>query len=204
MRTTIPALAAVFCLLVAGFASAEFAAQEPTAAVLDARSAASADLYFDLEDLAVGESFAVAVQSKSDVVRLRSDRTAAGYAVSFEPGAQAPTAVTVRYLNDGAPVAAPLTLSGAEAVEAGVSDEGPDSHHWYCDRRGCVYTQDWKGGDGIDGGATAFTTPAGERVTVTDVEFEMHGVNLGAPSAVQFETPRGFALTAQSFGPTLR
>jgi len=207
MRTTTTLLAAFVvapALLIAGFASAEFAAEAPTAATLDARLAASADLYYDLAGLAVGESFAVAYQTDADVLRLRSTRTADGYALAFVPGDARPASVTVRYLYDGEPVAEPVTFSGDAPVLAGTSDDGPDSYHYVWVNGQLVLRQDYKKDEGITDGSSAFTTAAGETVRVTDVAFELSGLDAGAPTALQFETPRDLRITAQSFGQPLR
>lgn len=184
--------------------------QSPTTDVvtLDTRAAATGDVLYRLAPLALDESFEVALDLGDDALQLRSTRSDAGYDLTFDPAGASVDRVVVRYLRDGEPVAEPVVFSGAEPVFAGAAADGPDSWHYiYEDGRWVIakdYKNDAQGTSGDEIATSSFRTAAGEVVDVTDVAFEIYGLDAPAPRSVRFETPRSVEITAQAFGRAIR
>ena len=166
----------------------------------DAQASASGDVLYRLAPLALGETFSVALGAAERALGLHSTRHRAGYALSFVPDGLDPDSVVVRYLFDGREAAPAVTYAGGAAYEAGESEEGPDSWHYVWINGDWVLTKDYRqDGSGEGPASTAFTTSAGQRVAVTDVVFEVYGIDMAPPDTVRFATPRGITVTYQSF-----
>lgn len=207
MRSRYPLLAAsVFAIVLAGCDAADMPAGiSATAVTVDARKAVSGDVLYALEPLDLDESFDVAVDAGEDELRLRSTRTAGGYALAFVPGAARPDSVVVTYLSHGEVVSAPVTYLGDEPVLAGTALAEPDSWHYVWQNGSWIIAKDYKsGGDNLTGTTTEFTTPSGEVVEVSDVAFTVYGLDAPPPTRVRFETPRDLRLTSKAFGRALR
>lgn len=203
MRATILTAA---LLAAAGCDSTGPAPAASPALTLDAHEATSADVFYDLAALAPGERFDVVLQTSDDALRLRTTRSDRGYDLAFEPGEERPSTVTIRYLNDGVVVADPITYGPGEPIVAGTATEGPDSYHYEYIGGQWVLVKDYNGDpdSGVTGGSTTFTTPLGEVVEVTHVEFVVGGLALAPAEEVRLESPRALRLKAQAFGRSLR
>lgn len=205
MRTSLALGAAL--VLISGCDAVQSTQAPRTTVSLATHAAASGDVLYDLEPLAPGETFDIGLDLGDESLGLRSTRHAAGYALTFEPAVrQRPDSVVVRYLVNGTEVAPSHSFSGdAESYDAGDSEDGPDSWHYAWQNGSWVLMKDYKRGeDGEAAGTTAFTTPSGQTVEVTDVEFRVYGLDTAAPSEVQFETPGALRINEKAFGRTLR
>lgn len=207
MRTTL-ALAATL-LVFSGCDTADFTSTSasPATVSLAADAATSGDVLYDLEPLAIGQTFDIGLEVGDEALHLRSTRHAEGYALTFEPDArQRPDSVVVHYLVNGVDVARPHVVSGfEESYGAGDSEDGPDSWHYVWENGSWIVAKDYKRGRaGDEAGMTVFTTPSGETVQVTDVEFRVYGLDTAAPSEVLFETPGKIQINEQAFDRKLR
>ncbi len=170
------------------------------AVTLDAQTAVSGDVLYDLAPLDLGERFDVAVEAGDDQLRLRSTRTSSGYTLAFVPGNVRPDSVVVTYFNRGAAVAAAETYAGFEDISVGTAQLGPDSWHYVWRNGSWLIAKDYNNGNLTDGGSTRFTMSSGKVIEVSDVVFAVYGLDAPPPKAVRFETPRAIEVTAQAFG----
>ena len=171
---------------------------------LDAQSAPTGDVLYATPSLRDGESFDVALDVGVDQLTLRSTRTAAGYALEYVAGTQQPESVVISYFNNGVQVAEPVTVPGDGPVVAGTSEDGPDSWHYVWRDGAWILAKDYKNDDMTGDASTPFTLPSGEVVEVSDVTFELRGLDAPAPRSVEFEAPTPVAVTAQAFGRPLQ
>ncbi|WP_412060281.1 hypothetical protein [Rubrivirga sp. IMCC45206] len=201
MRSPALALAALLAVSLAACDAASPATSTATAVTLDAQALDGADIYYDLEPLALGETFTATLETGGDPFTLRSTRTASGYVDTFIPPAGVER-VRVSYEFDGVEVAEAWIADSPGVIESGVADDEGTSWHWQRDSDGTIrLAKDNKKTStepAIDGpGAlygTLYTTPSGERVRVTHVWFEMIGAKDIEPETIRFETPRGFEI----------
>ena len=198
------AVAAALGFTFVGCDTVDQPASTPAAAViLDAHTASTGDVLYDLSPLDLGERFDVAIEAGDDEIKLRSTRTSAGYQLDFVPGDLRPDSVVVTYLRDGVLVSDVETYTGEDPAPAGFSDEGPDSWHYTWQDGSWILSKDYKNGL-LAGGSTTFTKPSGEVIQVSDVVFTVYGLDAPPPRTVRFETPRAIEVTAQAFGRPLR
>lgn len=206
MRTSL-ALAALFALVSGCDAVGSTSTAAPKATLsLDTHAAVSGDVLYTLEPLAPGQTFEVGLDVGDETLRLRSTRHAEGYALTFEPDVrQRPDSVVVRYLANGIEVAPSRTIPGFEPTyAAGDSEEGPDSWHYVWENGYWIIMKDYKKGkNGLTAETTTFTTAAGETVQVTDVAFQVYGLDTAPPSEVRFETPNAIQITERAFSQSL-
>ncbi len=196
----LPSLVAACALAITGCDAAAPALPSADAVTLDARAATSGDVLYTLAPLDLGERFEVAVGAGDADLRLRSTRTAAGYALDFVPGALRLDSVVVSYLRHGVVVSASESFAGDEPAPAGTAAEGPDSWHYVYRNGSWTIAKDYKNGN-IDGGSsTRFTKPSGETIEVSDVVYTVYGLDAPPPRSVRFEAPRDLEVTAQAFG----
>ena len=193
---------AAFGVLVAGCDTATLTPDTADTVRLDARSAPTGDVLYDLAPLRTGESFDVALDVGVDDLTLRSTRTSAGYELAYVPGEAKPESVVISYFAHGVKVAE-ATVSGAEPVVAGAAAEAPDSWHYVWRDGVWTVAKDYNN-NLTNGDTTPFTLPSGEVVEVSDVTFTLVGLDTPAPQGVRFDAPEPVAVTAQAFGRPLR
>ncbi|WP_412068203.1 hypothetical protein [Rubrivirga sp. IMCC43871] len=201
MRSPALALAALLAVSLAACDSASSSSSPATSVTLDARALGAADIYYDLEPLALGETFSATLEAGGDTFTMRSTRTAVGYVDTFEPPAGVER-VRVTYEFEGVEVAKALVIDSPGVIEAGTSTDEGTSWHWERDNDGTLRLAkdiEARSNDGaidVPGReyGTLYTTPSGEQVRVTHVWFEMIGGPDLEPEAIRFETPRGFEI----------
>lgn len=201
-RYSLLALAALG-LTVAGCDTATPTTETAEAVRLDVQAAPTGDVLYDLTPLRAGESFDVALDVGVDDLTLRSTRTAAGYELSYVPGEIKPERVVVSYFAHGV-LLAQSNAPGDEPVQAGASEEGPDSWHYVWRDGSWTIAKDYNNDDLTNGDTTPFTLPSGEVLEVSDVTFTLHGLDTPGPQSVRFDAPQPVDVTAQAFGRPLR
>ena len=181
----------------------------PPLALLDipVLGAPAGDFLYDLGPLPDGGVFRARLAfDDGSAAELRSTGTPDGAALALAVEGLAPDSVTVSYLDDGVPVAAPVVhraasgarrTGGAPTYGAGTADSDPDSYHYEWHDGEVIIVKDYKEARSATAraaGGTAFTTLRGERVRVTEVAFTLHGAEPGAPETVRFAAPAPFDL----------
>lgn len=201
MRSPSFALAALLAVSLAACDTASTSAPTASSVMLDARALDGADIHYDLEPLALGETFTATLSADEDELVLRSTRTAAGYVDTFEPPAGVER-VRVSYEFEGVEVAESVVFDTPGVIHAGTSEDEGTSWHWQLDNNGTLrLAKDIEASSGertfdVPGReyGTLYTTASGEQVRVTHVWFELIGGPKLEPEAIRFETPRGFEI----------
>ncbi len=172
--------------------------------------ASRGDFAYTLALLPPGAVFYAGTAYADGQATLLSRGKSAGSELSLALDGLSPDSVTVEYLRDGVPVAAPyvhrLSAARTESSEtfAGSAEEGPTSYHYEWRDGERILVKDYNvqsSGSARLAGGTWFTTVGGERARVTHVAFRLHGLGPAQPEEVRFSSPVAFSLDGFELAP---